>query len=27
MITFLKRALEAYIDGAGRYPLPLVWTF
>jgi len=27
MITFLKRALEAYIEGAGRYPLPLVWTF
>jgi hypothetical protein len=27
MITFLKRALEAYIDGAGRYPLPMLWTF
>jgi hypothetical protein len=27
MITFLKRALDAYIDGVGRYPIPLVWTF
>jgi len=27
MITFLKRAFEAYLDGAGRYPLPMVWTF
>jgi hypothetical protein len=27
MITFLKRAFEAYVDGAGRYPLPMLWTF
>jgi len=27
MITFLKRAVEAYIDGAGRFPLPMLWTF
>jgi len=27
MITILKRALEAYIDGVGRYPIPLVWSF
>jgi len=27
MITFLKRALDAYIDSAGRYPLPTIWAF
>jgi len=27
MIPFLKRALDAYIEGVGRYPIPLVWTF
>jgi len=27
MIMFLKRALEAYFDSAGRYPVPMLWTF
>jgi hypothetical protein len=27
MITFFKLVLEAYLDGTGRYPLPMVWTF
>jgi len=27
MITFFRRALAVYVDNAGRYPLPLVWTF
>jgi len=27
MMTFLKRALNAYIEGVGRYPIPLVWIF
>jgi len=26
MITILKRALNAYIEGVGRYPILLVWT-
>jgi len=27
MITLIKLMLDAYIDSAGRYPLPMVWTF
>ncbi len=27
VITFFKRALDSYINSAGRYPLPMMWTF
>jgi len=27
MITFLKRTLDAYVAGVGRYPIPLIWTY
>jgi len=27
MFSFLKRAFQAWADSAGRYPVPLVWTF
>jgi hypothetical protein len=26
MLNFAKRVLDAYIRGAGTYPLPMVWT-
>ena len=27
MIRFIKRAFDAYVAGAGSYPLPMTWTF
>jgi len=27
MLRFFKRAFDAYVAGAGNYPLPMVWTF
>jgi len=26
MLKFFKRALNAYIKGAGSYPLPMTWA-
>jgi len=27
MGKFIKRAIEAYIESAGSYRLPMIWTF
>jgi len=27
MLKFFKGALNAYIKGAGNYPLPMTWAF
>jgi len=27
MGKFIKRVIEAYIDGAGSYRHPMIWTF
>jgi len=27
MLKFFKSALNAYIKGAGNYPLPMTWAF
>jgi len=27
VIKFLKTVFEAYIDNAGRYPLPILWAY
>lgn len=27
VVTFFKRAFDSYISSAGKYPLPMMWTF